>query len=202
VGLPRSLGPRYTRVWIANGVSGLGDGITAAAGPLLMTTVTADPRLISAAVAAQQLPALLLSLPMGALVDRFDKRRVAIGADLLRTLTSGILAMLVATGHVTVPAIYTLLFFEGIGAIADRTSGAALVPGLIAPEDIPAANNRQFATSSLTVFLVGPPIGAALFLADRWVPFTVDAVSFFGSMLLLVVQSEGEHHGVGHHDRR
>jgi hypothetical protein len=68
----RGLGPDFGRLWTANAVSNLGDGVTLVAGPLLAATPTRDPRLVAGLAVAQRLPWLLFSLVSGALVDRLD----------------------------------------------------------------------------------------------------------------------------------
>lgn len=54
-------GTGFGRLWAANAVSNVGDGITLAAGPLLVASLTDNPVLVSLAVFAQQLPWLLFS---------------------------------------------------------------------------------------------------------------------------------------------
>src|SRR6202451_2902466 len=70
---PPKLGRNYWRLWWANAVSSTGDGAFVAALPLLAVTITRDPRLVSVVTAATYLPWMVLSLPAGALVDRYDR---------------------------------------------------------------------------------------------------------------------------------
>ncbi|MFI6173778.1 MFS transporter [Nocardia sp. NPDC051052] len=63
----------YWRLWWANGVNSVGNGAFAAALPLLAATLTHDPRQISLIAAVTFLPWLLLSLPAGVLIDRYDR---------------------------------------------------------------------------------------------------------------------------------
>jgi MFS family permease len=77
-------GPDFARLWAANTVSNLGDGITGVAGPLLVASLTDSPALVAGAAFAQQLPWLLFSLPGGAWVDRVDRRRLLVAVDLAR----------------------------------------------------------------------------------------------------------------------
>jgi MFS family permease len=69
----RSLGQAYRRVLWANTVSSVGDGVCVSALPLLAVTVTRDPRLIALVSAAVFVPWLVLSLPVGVFVDRYDR---------------------------------------------------------------------------------------------------------------------------------
>jgi MFS family permease len=70
------LGPGEARLWAAACVSFIDDGIYAPALPLLAATLTRDPLGVASVEVASQLPWLLFALPAGALVDRWDRRRV------------------------------------------------------------------------------------------------------------------------------
>jgi transmembrane secretion effector len=61
----RGLGPQFAKLWTANAISNLGDGVTLVAGPLLAASLTRDPRLVAGLVVAQRLPWLLFSLVSG-----------------------------------------------------------------------------------------------------------------------------------------
>ncbi|TDD64826.1 MFS transporter, partial [Jiangella aurantiaca] len=92
----------YRRFAAATSLTAAGDGVFAAAVPLLAATLTRDPRLVSVVAAATYLPWLLFSLPAGALVDRHDRagllwRGVAVQAGL-----AGVVAVLAATGRLGV----------------------------------------------------------------------------------------------------
>lgn len=175
----------FSRLWSANAVSNLGDGATLAAAPLLLTVLTHDPRLIAGVAGVSQVPALLLSLPAGVLVDRFDKRRVCMAADAVRVLSTTTLALLVGLGHASIAVVYLLVFLDGIASIADRTAAQSLLPAVVPSAALPRANARLQGSSTLLLFLIGPPLGAALFLAGHWVPFAVDAASFLLSFVVL-----------------
>ncbi|XVS67984.1 MFS transporter [Actinosynnema sp. CA-299493] len=124
--MARRLGPDFTKLWFASAVSNFGDGMTMAAGPLLPASLTDDPALVAGAVFAQQLPWLLFSLLSGVLVDRFDRRRLAVAANLARGAVVAGLAVAIWTGHVSLPAVYACLFLLGVGGSAL----GALVGGL------------------------------------------------------------------------
>ena len=71
--MARGLGPDFTKLCFALEVSNLGDGMTMAAGPLLLASLTGDPALVAGTVFAQQLPWLLFSLLGGVVRDRLDR---------------------------------------------------------------------------------------------------------------------------------
>jgi MFS family permease len=73
---PVRQGETHARLWTAASVSFVGDGIYATALPLLAASLTRDPLGVAAVEVASQVPWLLFALPAGALVDRWDRRRV------------------------------------------------------------------------------------------------------------------------------
>jgi len=91
----RALGPAYRRIWTASTVSNLGDGVRLVAMPLLAARLTHDPRLISLVSVAGSLPWLLLGLLSGALVDRWDRRRILWVVDAVRAVVMGALTVAV-----------------------------------------------------------------------------------------------------------
>ena len=68
------LGRDFGKLWTAAAFSNLADGLGRMAVPLLATTLTQDPLLISVIAALAFLPWLVFGLPAGMIVDRFDRR--------------------------------------------------------------------------------------------------------------------------------
>ena len=75
-GARTDLGPGYHKLWAAAASSTLGDGVFLAALPLLAATLSRDPLQVSLVTFAGWLPWLMFGLVSGALVDRWDRRRV------------------------------------------------------------------------------------------------------------------------------
>jgi len=73
-------------LWSGQVVSTLGSSATSLIYPLLILALTESPGAAGVASALRALPYLLFSLPVGALIDRWDRRRVMIVCDLLRAL--------------------------------------------------------------------------------------------------------------------
>ncbi|WBC13287.1 MFS transporter [Micromonospora sp. WMMA1998] len=172
------LGADFTRLWTASAVSNIGDGVTMAAGPLLVASVSDDPALIAGAVFAQQLPWLLFALVSGAYVDRLDRRRLVVVVNLLRAAALAGLTLSVATDTVTVAVIYAVLFLLGAGETVTDTAMGVLLPAVVAPERLPAANARLYATFTVGNQFVAKPLGAWLFVVSAAVPFGVDVLTF------------------------
>ncbi|GAA1641858.1 MFS transporter [Actinoplanes couchii] len=179
------LGADFNRLWTASAVSNIGDGVTMAAGPLLVASVSDDPSLIAGAVFAQQLPCLLIGLISGAWVDRLDRRTTVVVVNLLRAAALAALTVTIAAGVVSIPVIYLVVFLLGVGeTLADNAMGA-MIPAVVAPEHLQSANTRLGVTFGIGNQFVAKPLGTWLFVVSAAVPFGVDALTFAASAALI-----------------
>jgi len=176
--MPARLGAEFSKLWAASAVSVVGDGITGAAGPLLVASLTTDPALVAGAAFAHQLPWLVFSLVSGAYVDRLDRLRLIVTVDLLRGGTLAVLVVAVATGTVNVPLIYVVFFLLGTGATLAGPASSAVLPALVAAEKLAHANARLMATFTIGNQFLAKPLGAALFVVAAAAPFGVNALTF------------------------
>ncbi|MFI6519104.1 MFS transporter [Spirillospora sp. NPDC050679] len=171
----RRLGSDFGKLWTAATLSGLGDGVTLIAGPLLAASLTGDPVRVAALMVAQQLPWLLFALPGGALVDRLDRRRLMTSVSLLRVLALGGLALAVASGDAGLPVLYGVFFMVGCAGLLFENAAATAVPALVEPAHLERANGRLQASRVLGEQLVAKPLGGWLFAVAAWTPFLLDA---------------------------
>ena len=98
----RPFGPGFRALFAGSLISNTGDGIRLAALPLLATTLTSSPVLVSAVTAAQFLPWVLVAPLGGALVDRHDRRRMILITQAWRGAVMLALALLVASDLVAI----------------------------------------------------------------------------------------------------
>lgn len=171
----------------ATAVSVTGDGAFIAAAPLLAASISSDPLAVSTVTAAIYLPWLLFGLPAGALADRWERRRVMILADVARAIVLLSLAVLVISGHVSIPLLVVAILVVGAAQCFFDSSSQALIPALVGrdKEALSLINGRFWAADTLGRSLVGPPIGAGLFVVGRALPFLVDSLSFVASAFLV-----------------
>jgi MFS family permease len=179
------LSAAYWRLWWASGISTVGDGVFAAAVPLLAITITVDPRLVSIISAATYLPWLLLSLPVGALVDRGDRAGLMWRSQVLQAVIVGLLAVLAAFGLISVPALAIMAFGLGACEVVFSNAAQAILPDLVAKPLLHRANGTQQTVTVLGQQFAGPPIGSLAFAAAVALPFGLDAGSFALSAALL-----------------
>lgn len=190
----RSLGSDFRSVWLSVVVSSTGDGMFITALPLLAATLTLDPVLIAGITIAQRLPWLVLSMFTGAIADRMDRRRLMIGADIVRFVIVGVLGVAIVTDATTIWMLYACAFLLGVGETLHVNAAQALVPAIVLPGDLLQANARFGSAQIASAQFIGPPLGVMAFNAAASLPFLGDAVSFAGSALL--VRSLPDEHAV------
>ena len=172
------LGARFWRIWVAAGVSTLGDGMREVAMPLLAATITHDPALVAAVSLAGRLPWLVLTLVSGALVDRLDRRRVMGTVDIVRAALMGTLALTVAADITSIAVLCVIAFALGTGETLFDNAAQAIMPSVVRRDQLELANSRLYAAQVVSFEFVGPPVGALLFAIAAALPFVVDGVSF------------------------
>ena len=110
---------------------------------------------------AQTLPYLLLAIPAGVLADRTSRRRLMAGAEGLRVLSLGGILVLAWLGLLTLPLLATLGFIGACGTVAYSATAPALVPALVEPTALAAANGR-LELARTVAFAGGPALAGTL----------------------------------------
>jgi MFS family permease len=177
----------FGRLWTAQTISSLGDGVTHAALPLLALTLTREPMTLAVVTAAGTLPWLLFGVLGGALVDRWDRRRTMWVADTARAVLLGIPAAAAVLGMLSIPLLAAVAFLLGLGGLFFDTAATAYLPDLLRrdPALLERANSRLRGAQTAMSGFAGPPAGSALLALGRAVPLLTDAVSFMLSALLV-----------------
>jgi MFS family permease len=182
-----ALGTGFTKLWAASAISNLGDGVYATALPLLAATLTRDPFLVSVVAFAEWLPWLLFGLLSGALLDRWDRRRVMWTVDAARFAVVGGLAVAVLLDRASIALLAAVGFLLGTGQTLVDTGAHSILPALVSRDQrrLDRANGRLVGTQVVTQELSGPPAGGFLFSVAAWAPFAVDAISFAAGSALV-----------------
>jgi MFS family permease len=169
------------RVWAGSIISGTGDEITLLALPWLVLQLTHSPFQLGIVAGLQHLPFLLFTLIAGVYADRWDRRRIMLGANLLRFLSLATIPIAAFFGALTIVQIYVIAFLAGAGRVWFEVAHYALLPGIVEPEQLVDANSKFQMTDGVSVFL-GPSIGGFLIkLAGAASAIAIDALSFLVS---------------------
>jgi len=160
-------------------VSLLGDGIFTVALAWQVYEISNVPTALSLVGVAWTLPLVLFLLLGGVFTDRYDRRWLMIGADLVRAAAIGLLGVLSVSGVIELWHVIALIGFVGLGDAFFNPASTAIVPDLLPDEHLPQANALQGLVRPLTFRLIGPAIGGLLVaLLGVGSAFLVDAGSF------------------------
>lgn len=172
----------FRRLWVGQACSELGSGAAGLAYPLLVLALTGSPIQAGLVGTVRMAAGTLFGLPAGALVDRWNRRRVLIGCEALRACAALGLVAAIVGGRASLPLILAVAVVEGgAGALFGPAQTAAvrnIVPGGQLPTAVARNEARGYAAE-----LAGPPLGGALFAVARWAPFLADAVSYVVSLV-------------------
>lgn len=199
-----TLGASYWKLWSATGISNLGDGIVAVAYPWLASAVTRSPLLIALSVVVSRLPWLVFTLHAGVLTDRFNRKRIIVGMDICRGLLTLVVGAFVYLERESLPSLnelssitdletnYTLYFvilitafLFGLAEVLRDNTAQTLMPAIVEEKDLEKANGRMWSAESLTNSFIGPPLGSLIISVAIFLPFFVDAATFFVAAALI-----------------
>ena len=153
---PQKLGANYWRLWWANAVSSTGDGAFAAALPLLAVTITRDPRLVAVVTAATYLPWMVLSLPAGALVDRYDRATLMWRSQAVQAAVVAAVAILIVFRIADIAVLGVAGLLLGGAEVIFSNSAQSVLPALVPPELLPKANGSQQVSLTVGESFLGP----------------------------------------------
>ena len=202
--MSKKLGSSYWRLWTATAISNLGDGISGVAYPWVASAVTRSPLLIAAAGFASRLPWLIFTLHAGVITDRFDRRKLIVAMDAIRGVLTLIVGAIVLLNKDSLPSLNDLTsvtdletnwplyitlvitaFLFGLAEVLRDNSAQTLMPSVVEAENLEKANGRMWSAESLTHSFIGPPLGSLLIGVAIYLPFFVDAGTFFVSVALI-----------------
>ena len=180
LGILRPLRNRdFALLWGGLTVSLLGDGVYLVTVAWQTYELSNTPTALSVVGLAWTLPIVLLLIPGGVLSDRADRRRLMIGADVLRALAIGTIAVLSLTGVLELWMLLVLVAVYGVGDALFLPSATAITPMLVPPEQMVEANALEYVARPVALNFAGPALGGLLVAhAGSGVGFAVDAASF------------------------
>jgi MFS family permease len=194
--------PSFRLLLTGSAISMLGDQFTLVALPWLVLKLTGDPLALGTVLATMALPQAVFILLGGAIVDRFDPRLVLLVARSINAVLIALLCGLVATGAVMLWMVYAIALALGLATAFVFPAGASILPRMLQPQQLAAANSILMGLRQLSMFLgpltaglliaklpAGAPVGGAVIPDARGiaVAFGIDAVTFIASIVSLAI---------------
>ena len=181
----------FSLMWSAQLISTIGESLTDLAAAILIFRVTDSAFAVGAVLMVTAIPTLFVGLFAGVFVDRFDKKRILLLANLLRGfivlgIPAAYLTFMPANQDLFVISLYGLIFISATVRQFFDPAWEAVLPEIATEEELTQANSF-LAVSSFGSTAVG--FAAAGFLAssgDPLLAFFIDAATYFVAFALLL----------------
>ncbi len=167
-------------------LSSLGDRISFIAYPLLVLAVTGSAAKAGLVGFARLLPHVLFGLAAGVVADRYDRKRLMLGAHVARAIVLGALAATILADALTFWLIPAAAFVQGAVSTVFVAAQVGALKAVVPRAQLPTAIGAIEARGS-TVEMLGPPIGGILFGVARSLPFVAHALSYVFAFVALAL---------------
>ena len=173
-------------LWGGQLASTLGTAASQVIVPLLILALTHSPEAAGIAGALRFVPYLVFSLPVGALIDRWDRKAIMIRCDVGRAIAIASIPIAMAFDALTLWQIYAVSLIEGSLFVFFNIAEVAALPRVVTREQLPQASAWNEAGFGITN-IAGPSIGTVLYEAfGRAVPFVSNVVTYALSAIALM----------------
>jgi MFS family permease len=163
----------------------LGSHLTTIAYPLLVLQLTGSPFTAGCAVFAATAPSMFAYVPAGALVDRWDPRRVMLLSEFGRGLAIGAVAATLAIGRPMVALLMAVAVIEGVLEVFSGLAERRYVSSIVGRDRVSSALSRIEARTHVAL-VAGRPLGGLLFGITPMLPFLADMASFIYSVITIL----------------
>jgi MFS family permease len=185
---PLSRNRNYRLLWVSQALSEFGGSAAGIAFPLLVLTVTHSPAMVGLMLATSAMASLLAGLPAGALVDRWNRKKVMLGCWVTALIASGSLVVALWCDMVSVGHIILVIIIWGVCGAMFGSAEQACLPNLVPDEHLSTAVSMNAARGHLSA-LSGTTVGGFLFAIGRFVPYAMDVLTgIIGLFILLFVR--------------
>lgn len=175
----------YRALWGSQLISTFGGSAANIACPLLVLAVTHSPSMVGIVLATSAAASLVVGLPAGALVDRWDRKKVMLGCEVANVLAVGSLVLALWWDVASVEQILLVAVVGGVSGATFGPAEQACLPNLVPTEQLSTAVAMNAARGQLAS-LSGTAVGGFLFAIARFMPFAVDVLTHFMGLVALL----------------
>ena len=153
--------PAFGRLWVGRSTSLFGDAFTMIALPWFVLQVTDSGMATAGILLSLQLPAILTSMAIGSLIDRFQPRTIIAIDNGLRALIIGLIPILHWFNVLELWLLFLLTFMAGMLAPATEVGARSILPEFVEDKDLDAANMLWSFSLNLSL-VIGPAVAGVL----------------------------------------
>ena len=182
----------FLLLWSGQNTSILGAQMSELAYPILVLALTHSPAKAGLVPLFFMLPFIVFGLPAGALVDRWNRKKVMLICDTIRMFAMAALPISFLTGHLSLALVYAASLTEGVGFCFFNLAETAAISQVVEKAQLPnamAANEMGYAATSTA----GPGLAGLIMasmrstVAGAMLAFAVDSVSYLASLGTLLM---------------
>jgi len=181
------LGKDFSRIWSASLITNLVDGVLKLSAPLLAVSLTQDPILIGLLSALGLLPWLFFAIPIGALVDRIDKRKALVLGNFGRSALALFVAFSISQEFITIWILLVCVFLFGICEVLVDTTSQSVLPQILDKSNFERGNSRLQISEVIVAQFAGSPLSGFLYAIAIALPFYFSTTGFFLAAVLLAL---------------
>lgn len=179
----------FTLLWSASAASQFGGMCAATANPLLALVLTRSPVFAGYVGAASTVPALLMYLPAGWFVDRFNRRLLMFVGQLGRLAACALVVYALGFGGHPKPVLIVAALCEGSFLVLYSAAEVTAVQRVVNPAELPTALAMNEARGHLA-FMAGKPLGGFLFGQRESYPYYVNLLASLWSLVALLMMDK------------
>jgi MFS family permease len=176
----------FGRLVVSSGTSNLADGIAKIALPLVAVGYTRSPALVAGLELVRTMPWLIGALPVGALVDRLDRRVTMVVANIVRAALVALVTGFILAGHGSIWLLYVVALGSGVAEVFYDTAAQSFVPSIVGRADLDRANGRLFAVELGAQEFIGPPVAGVLVATSAAIAFGASAGLWVIAIIALI----------------
>jgi MFS family permease len=186
--VPLSRNRNYQLLWVSQALSQFGGNAAGIAFPLLVLAITNSPAMVGLVLGTGAAASLIVGVPAGALVDRWDRKKVMLGCIAVDTIATTSLITALWVGVAGIVHVIVVAAVWGMCAAMFGSAESACLPILVSDEQLPTAVSLNAGRGDLA-HLSGTAVGGFLFAIGKFVPFLMDALTrVVGFFVLLFVR--------------
>ncbi|KGE20954.1 MFS transporter [Paenibacillus wynnii] len=184
--VPFASSPAFLFLWLGHLISFLGSSVTMVILPVLVYSLTGSTTTMGFVMATYMLPNILMLPISGHIVDRYDRVKIMMIADIARFFIMLAIALLSLSGLLSIPLLFLFVGLYGLIDGLFQPAYAAVRATVFTP-DIRVAANSLTQMTTQAVRLIGPALGGLLI--THWsagIGFGIDAFTYVLSLICLI----------------
>jgi putative nucleotidyltransferase with HDIG domain len=173
----------FRLLWVGQAVSYFGDMMNLTGLAIMLYFLTHSPSIVALGLITKAAPTALLGLVAGPVVDRFNRQRLMVTADLIRGLLTVTIPFLAVRW---LPGVFVAVFLIATASAFFNPAKQAIVPNLV-PERHLVRANSLISSSEKTMELLGFSLAGVIAATISWLPlFLIDSATYLVSAATLL----------------